>query len=159
MTHFPEGATVSPELSQVFSWTDPADPNRRLVFLVGNMLLDLRVSLCSTTELIHLDGDFAEFAREHRGLDVSRLSEWLAMLSVLGHPSRLHPEHTLLMLDMGDGSHLLVDGHHRYVAAYHAGWREYPAFLVPAFVWTKHYLRYEELSPSLRKKMFPTEEA
>lgn len=41
-----------------------------------------------------------------------------------------HLADPIIYLDMGDGTHLLVDGHHRYVYAAAAGRDELPAYII-----------------------------
>lgn len=59
---------------------------------------------------VPVDKEHAEFCVEHRGVEQDRIEVLVANVEYLKKP--------ILFVEMPDGSHLLVDGTHRYVVYY-----------------------------------------
>lgn len=72
--------------------------------------------------IIEMDADYAQWVRDKNGIEYHRLiritPQVIAQLPVI-------------YIEMGDGTHKLVDGNHRYLKAYQLGWKELPAYLFP----------------------------
>lgn len=79
---------------------------------------------------IPVDEDGARLFMEKRGIEKHRLDR------LRGLP-KLDP---ILVLHWPDGSHLVVDGHHRYVAAFLDGHRGMHARMIPRSIWRRHVI-------------------
>lgn len=80
--------------------------------------------------LIPIDDSFVEFCLSHRGIEQHRLQ-------------RLERHHLLSPMTFcvwQDGSHLLVDGSHRYVRHKHFGMKRGRALILPAEVWREYVI-------------------
>lgn len=75
---------------------------------------------------VAVDRDFAKYCQTNRGIENHRLERITAEMI------KTRP---IFMLEMPDGSHLLADGHHRYVKASKLRLRTIRAFLLPKEVW------------------------
>lgn len=76
---------------------------------------------------VPMDADFARYCVTNRGVEPHRLAQI--------EP----PIHTpILYVQWVDGkTHLLVDGHHRYVRAYQCGYRTIPSYILAYAEWEK----------------------
>jgi hypothetical protein len=72
---------------------------------------------------VPVDAEHAQYCVEHRGVEQDRLKV------LLDHPEYL--KKPAIFIAMADGSHLLVDGTHRYVMYYYAKLPNIPAYIVP----------------------------
>ncbi|MCO5157922.1 MAG: hypothetical protein M9945_14430 [Aquamicrobium sp.] len=79
---------------------------------------------------IEVEPAIAEYFVQKRGIEQHRVDR------LMGEEIK----EPLLLLHWIDGSHLLVDGHHRYVAASLKGQTELKARLVPKSVWSKYVI-------------------
>lgn len=71
---------------------------------------------------VPVDAEHAEYCLRERGVEQSRLNALMA-----------HPEHLtkpIIFVHQPDGSHLLVDGTHRYVIWHHCHQTQIPAYVV-----------------------------
>ena len=76
---------------------------------------------------INVEHHIAEYFINNRGIEPHRLKR-------IRSEDFLNP---ILFATTPKGTHLLLDGHHRYVAAAMAGKATLPAFVVPERVWRK----------------------
>jgi hypothetical protein len=91
-------------------FTHIADDGTQTMFAVERMVkwcADTRQRIYETP----VDVDFAKFCLERRGIEQHRLNRLTALDLIV----------PVLYCEWPDGSHLLVDGHHRYVLAARLG--------------------------------------
>jgi hypothetical protein len=128
-------------MDEVFSWQDEVDGAEPMLFHVTKLAAHIeevkRVDpkvIEQRTVITGIDKDFASFCFLHRGVEVAYLDKMIKRLSPGGTPlpSDLEPA---LMLEMDDGSHLLVDGTHRYCAYAATGRDEIKVITVPKAIW------------------------
>lgn len=95
---------------------------------------------------IPVDRDFAKYCREHRGIEKHRLQRIKTK----------HLDEPLLMATQPSGTHLMVDGHHRYVKAANLMKRTLPAYVLPPSFWASCVVEMGEqaLTPEDLKRMF-----
>ncbi|WP_113155912.1 hypothetical protein [Nitratireductor sp. OM-1] len=98
-------------------------------FNVTSMEDDWRVRARSPVH-IPVDEAGASLFMAKRGIEKHRLDR------LRGLP-KLDP---ILILHWIDGTHLVVDGHHRYVAAYLDGHRGMLARMLPRSIWRRHVI-------------------
>jgi hypothetical protein len=67
-----------------------------------------------------MDFEYAQWCLKHNGIEKHRL-ERITPQVIAQIP--------VIYVELGDGTHKLVDGNHRYVKAATLGWRELPAYL------------------------------
>lgn len=72
--------------------------------------------------LVQVDEEHAKFCMESRGVEQDRIAELLKNVDYL--------KQRVIFVAMPDGSHLLVDGTHRYVTYYSLNLPNIPAFMV-----------------------------
>lgn len=48
-----------------------------------------------------------------------------------------YPFPPILVAEMADATHLIVDGNHRYFRCYSLGMRECPAYIIPEAIWSE----------------------
>lgn len=105
--------------SQLFTHVCKDTGTRRL-FVIDNILMYafslLDEDLLNNSHGVELmkigiDPDFADFIKEERGVD----------LDYCGQLTREKLDNPVIFFDFSDGTHLLVDGHHRYYQSYLLG--------------------------------------
>lgn len=128
-----------PMTDEIFSWSPPEgeDNSEMLHFAASQLRRDLSAIPpavdCRLTS-VHLDPQFAQFCIRSRGIEWPRCDRWFRIFQ---GPAKVSPE-PLLFCHFPDGSNLLIDGTHRYVAAAMAGLRELPAWIVPEIIWRRY---------------------
>jgi hypothetical protein len=75
---------------------------------------------------VPVDEEHARYCMERRGVEADRLNVLVANPEYCKKP--------VLFVALADGSHLLVDGTHRYVVFFAAKMEVIPAYIVPAVV-------------------------
>lgn len=94
---------------------------------VSSMLKDPAVQAHAATH-VQIDDEFASFCLTNRGIENHRLAR-------LMHVARPDP---ILIVEWGDGTHVIVDGNHRYVAASIRGHKLIRAKVLPPQLWHRH---------------------
>jgi hypothetical protein len=96
--------------------------------LTGRLIKDPRYLTLPVTT-VAIDFEFAKFSLDYRGVERHRL-ERITTRDLVKYP--------VTMCEWGDGSHLLVDGTHRYVRAALWGRTRIRARLVPITFWKEY---------------------
>lgn len=94
-------------------------------FAITRLACHLRQTAKPVT--IDIVPSFAKRCIRHRGIESHRLRTWS------------DPALPIIYLEWPDGSHLLCDGHHRYVSAWKARCKHIQSYMVPREVWV-HFL-------------------
>src|SRR6185295_3691071 len=76
--------------------------------------------------LLPVEEGHARFCITNRGVEQDRLKVLVANPTYLSKP--------IMLVNMPDGTQLLVDGTHRYVVAFACGAKQIPAYMIPADV-------------------------
>jgi hypothetical protein len=112
-----------PASDQVFTHVDP-DTKVNTVFAVTR-IREHCLRTCAQVYFIPLDGPAAKMILHHRGIEKHRLVR-------AANTQHYSP---LLFLDMPDGTQLLIDGSHTYLARFARGDQWCPAYIVKEDVW------------------------
>jgi hypothetical protein len=120
-----------PLTDEVFSWNDP-DGGPTLHFAVTRLFA--AVAYTFPLKRVPIEREFATYCVHQRGVESARLAYWRKRVESVDCPPLLfcHFEK--------DDSHLLVDGTHRYVAAYLKQVDSLLAFIVPEKVWRQYLI-------------------
>ena len=94
---------------------------------VSTLSRDRRVKALKV-ERAPVDLDFAKFCLTNRGVEKHRLAR------LMDGPIR----EPILVCEWYDDTHLIVDGHHRYVASARRGFNAIKAKIIPKHVWMQH---------------------
>ena len=105
----------------LFTWIDP-DTHEQLTFAVDRL-----VAAVAALEivLVPVDQEVAERYRRERGIEQHRLQRMT--------PDAL--QQPICLATMPDGTHLMIDGHHRYVYAASIQAHSIQAHLIPEETW------------------------
>ena len=114
----------------IFTHIDP-DNQKETVINITRLSLDFRVKIRPIVK-IPIDPVWAEQSFHKRGLEEHRLKR------IILRPDLMEP---VLFCVWPDGSHLLVDGNHRYAASWVMGATDIPARIIPRSVWKKHVIK------------------
>lgn len=124
-------------LEQVFTHIDP-DTGEVTCLAIDRLKEDKRlrmkpVGLCPVTM------EFAEFCLRERGVEPHRVARVLAT----------YPDYDpVLFAAWGDGSHLLIDGVHRYIACATHGSPTIRGKIVPLTVWRSYRIDLNGFKPT-----------
>lgn len=114
----------------IFSHVDD-DTGENNNIAVGRLIPHV-AGLCATGALeviwVSVEQDIAKYFRTNRGIEEVRLNRL---------PNNSDAVEPILFACMPDQTHLLVDGHHRYVKAASLGAKHIKAVLVPELIWRK----------------------
>lgn len=127
-------------MDEVFCWQDDIPGSPSLMFHVTKLLEhidDMRrvapESVADRTAQVAIDMEFAEWMMENRGVEKPYLRDMMVRMSTGRATER--DKRPLVMLEMEDGTHLLVDGTHRYCAAAFLREEDVTVVVVPKGIW------------------------
>ena len=122
---------------QIFTHIDP-DTGETICLAIDRLKADKRL-LMKPVGLCPVSMEFAEFCIRERGVEVHRVARVLAAYPVYD---------PVLFAAWGDGSHLLIDGVHRYVACATHGSPTIKGKIVPLTVWRSYRIDLGGAHPS-----------
>ncbi|QIG76047.1 hypothetical protein EVC24_026 [Rhizobium phage RHph_I4] len=99
-----------------FSWID--NTGKYHCWMTGRMEKYAVAKL--TPVSIEVDHDYAQHVRIHNGIEKHRLDRITPQVIA---------QKPVIYIELGDGSHKLVDGNHRFLKASMLGWSELPGYL------------------------------
>lgn len=122
-------AAAQRHLEEVFRWTD-AKTGDRWLFLVGRIqaVIDAGHTVDGPITVEILEHQY-QHVIERNGVEAERVARL--------DPSRR--DKPVLFADMGDGTHVLIDGNHRVARRWQDGLRDVEAYLVPHSFWHPCY--------------------
>jgi hypothetical protein len=113
---------------QVFTFIDPDDHSRQLSFAVTSLIRDPEY-LKIEPVFIPIEKEFYDMLMTNRGVEEHRVSR------ITFNDFKNYP---VTCVDMGDGTHLMIDGTHRCVRYFREGLKTTLARLVPKSLWEKY---------------------
>jgi hypothetical protein len=114
------------------------DKTTRAVLMINASQLNRHLLLTDSPAVrVPVTAEDALYIEKNHGVEPARLAK-------ITDPDLRRP---ITFIEWGDGTHLLVDGNHRYVQAYSIGKRTMLAWLVAQEVWRQFVI--EDVPPSL----------
>lgn len=117
----------------IFSWNEPGTDNN--YHWAADQLCKYLADTNHEVVLIPIDKDFARTLPALRGLEIERMDR------IPLNPNLWTP---VVLLNMPDGTHLLVDGNHRYFMSWVFGETEIRTWMVDQDIWEKFLVKLPE---------------
>lgn len=122
-------AAAQRHIEEVFRWTDASAT--RWLFLAGrlNAAIDADPDIMGEPITVEIQPHQYRHVIDCNGVEAWKLSRL----------DLAHRDKPVLFADMGDGTHVLIDGNHRVARRWQDGLRDVAAYLVPRSFWHPCY--------------------